>query len=716
MKKFLTVLLSLMLAITATAAIVTVSAKDGRDHYTAEGISEYFPGNAMDVYESYVNGNVGEGYACRNAINLFKEAKYKNSWLCLGGGALTIANDGTATLYQTGATAHPLKNYKFGYGTFLMTFQIENHADVKEGGYVTGSGSEVSQFWGIEFSYNIDVGNNYETLGSPWGSPGGYQYNLAFDGEKCPDDIFNYTGLDGQATLPDGTLVADAMAANPDGEYGRIYQTGLTLRRYKYGGSHDYYRWSTTNPCNARFQNSIGQEMISIVPEHYREVRLEDVWDGNEHSILCQYRPLSKDNGDGIDAMFIEVWMSGLAAKEGDVTEEVNGKTFVKCLTVYDEMPFDDVDNEGVVVDKRMADGYITIWTHDETSYSAGKWNSKINISEFSILDSGSYADYDVNQFEELSGVSILGGSKKYDGNEYQFTLTKDDQTNVTFYDIRGNVIAEGAENAPKYSDAGEYYVNVKFAKPGYKPVYRDATLSIAKSQTRISADNRYTFTYDGTEHKIENATATNSKGENIGLDDKIIFSPANSFTEAGIYTVIITLPETKNYEAQTKKVTVTVQSGSSGGSTGSGAFTDQEKAQIDASWTGDVNTVYDGSEKIVTLGYLPEGAYAVYTENCNVNAGTYTVTATVKKDGYNDYVVTTTMTIAKADVEIIAEATQTYNYCNAEVSAKAYTTTGAAVEVPTKKEVGTYTIEVTVAESANYNAATKQITLIIVQ
>jgi hypothetical protein len=73
-------------------------------------------------------------------------------------------------------------------------------------------------------------------------------------------------------------------------------------------------------------------------------------------------------------------------------------------------------------------------------------------------------------------------------------------------------------------------------------------------------------------------------------------------------------------------------------------------------------------------------------------------------------------MTIAKADVEIIAEATQTYNYCNAEVSAKAYTTTGAAVEVPTKKEVGTYTIELTVAESANYNAATKQITLIIVQ
>jgi hypothetical protein len=405
-----------------------------------------------------------------------------------------------------------------------------------------------------------------------------------------------------------------------------------------------------------------------------------------------------------------------LEYEEGDITKEVNGVTFTQCLTIFDPMPFEDIDNEGVVVDKRSDDGYVVLWTHDATTYSAGKWNSKINISEFSMLSSGSYVDYDINQFEELSGVSVLGGAKKYDGSEHQFTLTKDDQTNVTFYDIRGNVIAEGAENAPKYSDAGEYYVNVKFAKPGYKPVYREATLSIAKSQTRISADNRYTFTYDGTEHKIENAAATNSKGENIGLDDQLIFSPANSFTEAGIYTVIITLPETKNYEAQTKKVTVTVQSGSSGGSTGSGAFTDQEKAQIDASWTGDVNTVYDGSEKIVTLGYLPEGAYAVYTENCNVNAGTYTVTATVKKDGYNDYVVTTTMTIAKADVEIIAEATQTYNYCNAEVSAKAYTTTGAAVEVPTKKEVGTYTIEVTVAESANYNAATKQITLIIVQ
>ena len=160
------------------------------------------------------------------------------------------------------------------------------------------------------------------------------------------------------------------------------------------------------------------------------------------------------------------------------------------------------------------------------------------------------------------------------------------------------------------------------------------------------------------------------------------------------------------------------------GGNSGSGGgwceeiydFTNEEKDLMLASWVGDVETVYDGTEKIVTLGYLPEGAYAVYTENCNVNAGTYTVTATVKKDGYNDITLTTTMTIAKADVEIIAEETQTYNYCNADVSVKAYTTTGAAVEVPTKKEVGTYTIEVTVAESANYNAATKTITLIIVQ
>ena len=396
-------------------------------------------------------------------------------------------------------------------------------------------------------------------------------------------------------------------------------------------------------------------------------------------------------------------------------TKRAIRQAFLHLLT---EMPFEDIDNEGVIIDKRLSDGYVVLWTRNNTApYSAGKWNFRVNISEFSILDSGSYVDYDVNQFEELSGVGILGGSSKYDGKAKQFDLTIDDKTNVTFYDIKGNVIAEGAENAPTYTDAGEYYVKVKFAKPGYKPVYRDATLKIEKSATRLTADNRYTFTYDGTAHSITNAAVTDSKGGDVGLNDQIIFSPANSFTEAGYYTVYITIPETKNYTSQTKKVTVIVQKESSGGSsTGTGAFTDAEKDQMAASWVGDVETVYDGTEKIVTLGYLPEGAYAVYTENCNVNAGTYTVTATVKKDGYNDITLTTTMTIAKADVEIIAEETQTYNYCNADVSVKAYTTTGAAVEVPTKKEVGTYTIEVTVAESANYNAATKQITLIIVQ
>lgn len=712
MKKLLTVFLSLALAFTLSAAVLSVSAKDDRDHWSAG--SNYQPGNAIQVYQDFVSNN-GKGGSCTKVENLFGDA-YKGSWLT-SQGALQIGSDGTATMYPSSATGHVLKNYKYGYGTFLMTFQIENSAKVQPGQFTTGSGDEISQFWGIEFGNTSNIGSVWGNLSVPWSAQGGYPYHLCFDGEKCADEEQNVIGTDGKATLPDGTLVSDAREQNPDGEYGRKYQTGLTLRRYKYSGSHNYYRWSTTNPTQAIYKNSINEDCHSMIPDLYREVRLEDAWDGNEHTLLCQFRPLSVDNGDGIDAMLIDVWMSGLAPKDGDENQVVNGKTMTHVLRVYDEMPYDDIDNEGVQVDKRIGDGAVVLWTHDNYSYSsnAAGWNSKINISEFYMLNGGSYVDYDVNNFKQLIGQSFQGSSVTYDGEAHGFTVgTTDDDVSVLFYDDDGNLIAEGKENAPTFTEAGTHTVTAKFLKSQHKPQEITATVTIEKARAKVDARAKQTFKFDGQEHTLDVKVTFKNK-EVAELTEALQYSPTNKFTKEGYYTVIITLPETTNYLSQSKKVTVQVTS--DGGSTGGSQFT---QAEIDAmSWVTvglDENhsATYNGEEHGLFLTGLPEGAIVEYDNNVKINAGEYTVTATVKKDGYEDYTLTTSMKIAKAAVTIVADAEQTFFFSNAELTAKAIASNGAAIEIQKVTEIGTHTVKLIVAESENYLGAELTITVTV--
>ena len=59
----------------------------------------------------------------------------------------------------------------------------------------------------------------------------------------------------------------------------------------------------------------------------------------------------------------------------------------------------------------------------------------------------------------------------------------------------------------------------------------------------------------------------------------------------------------------------------------------------------------------------LPEGATVKYENNGQINAGKYTVTATVSQDNYNDKVLTADLVINKAEAVITADAVQTFTY-----------------------------------------------------
>lgn len=64
-----------------------------------------------------------------------------------------------------------------------------------------------------------------------------------------------------------------------------------------------------------------------------------------------------------------------------------------------------------------------------------------------------------------------------------------------------------------------------------------------------------------------------------------------------------------------------------------------------------DQNVVYDGAKHSLSVGNLPEGANVTYSGQDYVNAGTYPITAVVKKTGYVDKTLKATLTIAEADL-----------------------------------------------------------------
>lgn len=71
-----------------------------------------------------------------------------------------------------------------------------------------------------------------------------------------------------------------------------------------------------------------------------------------------------------------------------------------------------------------------------------------------------------------------------------------------------------------------------------------------------------------------------------------------------------------------------------------------------------DVSTVYDGTEKEITVeGELPDGVSVEYSSNKATNAGVYNATATLKGDNYKQKVLTATLSIDKADLNGITVA-----------------------------------------------------------
>lgn len=214
---------------------------------------------------------------------------------------------------------------------------------------------------------------------------------------------------------------------------------------------------------------------------------------------------------------------------------------------------------------------------------------------------------------------------------------------------------------------------------------------------------------YDGV---AKVAAFTLTKGELLGgatmniayeLTDGTVLQGAP--VDAGVYEVVATLPDTKNYRFEEgteycKAMTV-------------------EKKTVTIITIGSREKVYDGSE--VTPEQLAEHfsatdgiAVKVTVSGTVLNAGTYRITATIDEKNYRAEPVSCTYTVRKASQT--AKADISVSYLKVEITAadetaiveysedgNVWKTLDGAITVGLK---ATYTYYVRYAESANYNAS----------
>lgn len=197
-------------------------------------------------------------------------------------------------------------------------------------------------FFGVLFMNTQDITGAFPPNNVfPWTGVGGYPYMLCFDTER------------------------------QEREENRYDQVGLTLRKYKRNGGHDYdSRWSTVAPCEEEFVSSTGKPIYSKIPEFSKPVTVTDCFDTDKHSVKLAFDSLYKSQGDEYDAVDIQVWFD----------EEL-------VLHVIDEMPFEG-ENWGapIDVDKRGQNGYIQFYaSHDDSAPNLDLYAWKVDITNLFI-------------------------------------------------------------------------------------------------------------------------------------------------------------------------------------------------------------------------------------------------------------------------------------------------------------------------------------------
>lgn len=239
------------------------------------------------------------------------------------------------------------------------------------------------------------------------------------------------------------------------------------------------------------------------------------------------------------------------------------------------------------------------------------------------------------NQGEKESGEGSHETLKKFSNaklEDKEFTYDGLDHSLVVT-GVPANTNIEYTNNNQK--DVGRYEVTAKLSKTGYENKTLSAYLTIKEAKkefTGVTLESK-SFDYDGKYHSLEVSGAP--ENTNITWTN-------NSQINVGVYDVTAKLTKTGyNDLTLTAKLTINAID-----------FTNLifESKSFE----------YDGKAHSLIVENAPSGSSISYSGNNKTAVGTYTVTATVSKTGYNTKKLTATLQIIPAKDPIEVDATKT--------------------------------------------------------
>ncbi len=370
---------------------------------------------------------------------------------------------------------------------------------------------------------------------------------------------------------------------------------------------------------------------------------------------------------------------------------------------------------------------------------------------------------------EEITGVTFEDLTVTYNGTEYEIKITGEEN-------LPEGVTVQYTNN--KGTNADTYNAVAILSGEGYVTKTLRATLTIEKADIDLSeiAFEGATFTYDGTEKKIEisgienlpegvTVQYTNNKGTNADTYNATVTFKSNNYNEATLTATLViekaTFTDisfdnaTFTYDGNEKELTLTGIENLPEGATVQ--YTDNKATEIgnyvakvkvsapnyndftasasliinaevvpDKEITGvtfeGATFTYDGTEKEIKIsGTLPEGVTVQYTDSKGTDVGVYNAVAILSGEGYVTKTLRATLTIEKADIDLsevtFEDLTVTYDGTEKEIkiTGEENLPEGVTVQYTNNKgtNADTYNATVTI-KGNNYNDATLTATLVI--
>lgn len=287
---------------------------------------------------------------------------------------------------------------------------------------------------------------------------------------------------------------------------------------------------------------------------------------------------------------------------------------------------------------------------------------SDTNAPTVTITGKGNYDgsidkkfNINANSLEGL--VNITNGYAIYDGNEtdgganVSVNIENKDSCEIAYGD-------DDSKSIPKYTNAGSYDIKLTISCTGYSQYVSEGTIlkphlniKIDKAKNEIklnkeeisllfpseTADIVYTTKFDT---GVESDGSTHVTITPVDNEKKFTTSLKGTLGENTTEQVIVKTKETDNVESSQVILTVNIKQG-----------------KIDVRGN-DVTTTYDGNSHSIDLTYTPNDASATYNWEENgesktsnalpsfVNTGTYLVSYSLSKAGYESYYGTNKLTI----------------------------------------------------------------------